>query len=312
MSDSPLPGHGLKHFFAILGLLAAINIALSFVAVPRAATLAIGIAVGVLFLAAPIIAVFRGSDHPWTPKLAAAFIGTGVLVQLLAGIAVANGWIAGAPAAAVSALGQMGLMLWCIGLGALLATKAIREPNMLIPVSVFLIAFDILLVLTPIGTVQHVLKAAPKVFTSVAYKVPAVSDTVTLGPVGAAAHIGPADFLFLGMFFVAMFRFGMNARGTLLALIPTLLLYMGAVFLFGPLPALPPIAICFLLANSSHFKLKRDEWIATGVLTLVLAGLICAVGLRSKSRPGPSQPDGDGVVPKPTNLPPPVLIGLFP
>lgn len=312
MSDSASRGHGLIQFFAILGALACINVALSFVAVPRSASLAIGLAVGILFLATPILAIYRGSDHRWTPKLALSFIVGGVLVQALAGISVAYGWVAGPAAAAVSALGQMGLMVWCIGLGALLATKAIREPNLLIPVSVFLIAFDILLVLTPVGTVQHVLKAAPKVFTSMAYKVPAVSDTVTLGPVGAAAHIGPADFLFLGMFFVAMYRFGMNAQTTVLALIPTLILYMGAVFFFGPLPALPPIAICFLLANAGHFRLKRDEWIATGVLALTLAGLIGALALRSKSRPGPSQPETDGGVPKPANLPPPASAGRFP
>lgn len=312
MSDRARERSGLGHFFAILGVLAAINLALSFIAVPRSATAVIGLAVGVLFLVAPIIAIYRGSDHPWTPKLALAFIGIGVLLQLLAGVAVASGWIMGAPAAAVSALGQMGLMVWCIGLGALLATRVIREPNLLIPVSVFLIAFDILLVLTPIGTVQHVLKAAPKVFTSVAYKVPAVSDKVTLGPVGAAAHIGPADFLFLGMFFVAMYRFGMNARTTVLALIPTLLLYMGAVFFLGPLPALPPIALCFLVANAAHFKLKRDEWIATLVLAAVLAGLTAAMFLRSKSRPEPLPPGGDGGVPKPANLPPPAVAIRFP
>lgn len=311
MSDSQDRRGGLSQFFILLGLMAAINVALSFIAVPREATLAIGIAIGVLFLVAPIVAIYRGSDHPWTPTLALGFVGAGAVIQIVAGVVVANGWASGAPAAAISAIGQMGLMIWCIGLGALLATKAIREPNLLIPVSVFLIAFDILLVLTPVGTVQHVLKAAPKVFTSMAYKVPAVSDRVTLGPVGAAAHIGPADFLFLAMFFVAMFRFGMNAKATVFALVPTLLLYMGAVFMFGPLPALPPIALCFLIANAPHFKLKRDEWIATGVLTLILAVIIGAISARSKSRPELLPPANDGGVPRPTNLPPPASVVQF-
>lgn len=298
----------MKAFFAVIGALAVANVLLAFIPVPIAWVKPIGMLVGFLFVAAPIYAIFRGADHPWTTKVAWAFLAVGVALHLGLGAWARSGTLPGAAGASIAALSQMGLMVWCIGLGGLLGAGLIKEPNLLIPVSVFLIAFDIFLVLTPVGMVQQVLVKAPQVFTSVAYQVPKVSDTAAIGPVGAAAYIGPADFIFMAMFFVGMYRFQMNPKGTLFALIPTLALYLAAVFLVGPLPALPPIALCVLAVNFKYFKLKRDEWAATAVLAALMAGLLAFSATRPKppavplrTVPSPESRELEGL-PQPTSM----------
>jgi hypothetical protein len=290
---------GLGAFFVVLLSLALANVALALIPFPKSAISIVGTIVGIVFLSLPIYGLFRGGDHPWTPKLAGGFIAGGVVLQFGLGYAIQSGLLTGVVASIAGAISQIGLMLWCIGLGAILATKAIREPNLILPVSIFLIGFDILLVLTPIGTVNQVLSKAPQIFERIAYVVPKVSDSATFGPVGAAAFIGPADFVFLSMFFICLYRFGMNARGTLIALIPVLIAYMATVNFLGPLPALPPIAICVLAVNARYFKMKKDEIVATVFVALVMAGLITFGATRPKPPPAPLPVDPSPSAPEP-------------
>ncbi len=284
---------GLRTFFLVLAVLALSNVALALIPFPKSAIPLVGTLVGVIFLSLPIYGLFRGGDHRWTPKLAGAFIAGGLIVHFGLIFAIQARIFPGVSGSIAGATSQIGLMVWCIGLGALLATKAIREPNLILPVSIFLIGFDILLVLTPIGTVNQVLSKAPQIFERIAYVVPKVSDTSTFGPVGAAAFIGPADFVFLAMFFICLYRFGMNARGTMIALIPVLIGYMAAVRFLGPLPALPPIAICVLAVNARYFKMKKDETIATVFVAILMAGLIIFGATRPKPPPGLLHTDTD-------------------
>ena len=92
----------------------------------------------------------------------------------------------------------------------------IKDKNLLLPVSAFLAGFDIFLVLTPIGVTQQIMKKAPEVLPAVGLNIPKPAATPTMGPVEPFAFVGPADFLFMGMFFVAIHRFDLKARDTAL------------------------------------------------------------------------------------------------
>jgi hypothetical protein len=195
--------------------------------------------------------------------------------------------------AILAALGQTGLMGWCVGLGALLATR-LKEKNLLIPVSLFLAALDIFLVLTPVGPTHVILKAQPQILSAVGWQVPKVTAHPAFGPMPATALIGPADFVFMGMFFVAIFRFGLRARQTLLWLAPTLIVYMVLALFWGSLPALVPIGLCVLIVNFKEFKLTKEEWASTGLVVLIAVALIAYGATRPKphveiSPPAPGQ-----------------------
>ncbi|HMS53945.1 MAG TPA: hypothetical protein PKA27_00965, partial [Fimbriimonadaceae bacterium] len=110
------------------------------------------------------------------------------------------------------------------------------------------------------------------------------------GTVGTMAYVGPADFLFMGMFFVALFRFGLRARETAIWLGVALALYIPLAFILGPVPLLVPIGLTVLMVNLREFKLNTEEWLSTGLVALVLAAVIAYGATRPRPPAEPSQP----------------------
>lgn len=293
MSSSPeVRRSGLPQFFAALAALAVLNVGLGYLPVPGAALVFVEVGVGIVFMALPVLGLFRAADHPWTPRLAAAFIGTGLVLHLGLG-ALARGGALGAglaPAVAL-AVSQAGLVLWSAGLGALLAT-ILKDKNLLLPVSLFLAAFDLFLVLTPMGFTQKLMRAQPELLPSIGFAIPKVQETPAFGPVAATAYVGPADLLFMGMFFVALYRFRMRPAETFRWLVPTLLAYMGIVLFLGPLPALVPIGLCVLIVNWREFQLTREEWVSTAVVGAIGAAVVIWGATQQPARPAePSPPE---------------------
>lgn len=287
MSSLETRRSGLPQFFGALAVLATLSAVLGFLPVPRDAIVFVEVLVGIVFISLPVLGLFRAADHPWTPRLGFAFIAVGVLLHiglgsLARGGALGGGW---APAIAI-ALSQTGLVLWSAGLGALLAT-ILSDKNLLLPVSLFLAAFDLFLVLTPIGFTRQLMKTQPELLPSIGFVIPKIQESPTYGPVAATAYVGPADLLFMGMFFVALFRFGMRATETFRWLIPTLLVYMGIVLLVGPLPALVPIGLCILIVNWREFKLNREEWASTALVGVIGASLVIWGATRPAPPPEP-------------------------
>jgi hypothetical protein len=181
-----------------------------------------------------------------------------------------------------------------LGFGALIA-GLIKDKNLILPITGCLALIDIFLVMTPVGLTQIVMNAAPKVLPTIALKVPDMTAMPTHGHIGSLAHIGPADLLFIAMFFVAIHRFGLKAKQTLIALIPTLVCYLLIVVFFGDitvgrlhlnmLPGLPVIGLVILLVNISEFKLNREEVLSTIlVLAIITSALVWGV-----TRPLPPQ-----------------------
>lgn len=285
-------GVGLRWFFLLLAVMAAVRIETGLVSIPVGALPAVNTLLIVLFVSVPILAVFCGADAKWSPARAGAFIAAGVAAQ------IAFTFLAKATLGPISltanAVAQAGLLTWCLGLGALLGS-GLRDKNLLIPVSIFGAGYDIYLVLTPAGITNNILKEAPAVFTSMAAQVPAVTQHPTTGRAVVGTFIGPADIVFLTALFVVVFRFRMNPKLTLTLVAPALVLYMLAVLLFDiSLPALLPIGACVLAANWRYFRLTKDEWMATGFVALAMAGLI---GWSLSRRPPETEPQA---VPSPS------------
>lgn len=291
----------LGTFFAILAGLALVQFSLGFLDFPPAALPFINIGISILFVAVPILALFRAASFAWNWKHAATFLVVGVSGQVLTRFVL--GEVQGPVGGVLSSLGNAFLACWCVGLGALLATL-IRERNMLLPIALFLAMLDIFLVLTPVGPTAKYVQQNPKTFSKIAYNVPKASTKEekksTQGKAAPGAFVGPADWIFLSMFFIALFKFGLRTKETSRAMVPTLVGYLLLVLLFGSikigsislgaLPALLPIGACVLIVNFREFKLAKDEVYGTLFICAIGIGLIAWGATRKPSPPEPTKP----------------------
>lgn len=244
---------------------------------PPAVAVGLSVVAAVFFVGLPILGLFSGSAHGWTAK--------GALVPLLAGVALHGGAfltirsfkLEGLPGLLLQASMQVGVMAWCLGLGALVAIL-IRERNMLLPVAIFLAGMDAFLILSPLTPQAQIAAENPEVIKNIGYTVPMVRASGPDAPAGVGlqdmVYIGPADLFISAVFFACLFRYGMRARATATWLVPVLVGYLFLVLLTGmPLPALVPIGITVLAVNWREFQLSRDEKQATWLVTVIALGL---------------------------------------
>jgi hypothetical protein len=301
----PRGGRGLAVFFAVAGGLLLLRLLLAFFTVPSArVSLILSVLVTAVFVGAPIYGLFRGASFPWTWKSALAVLGGGALLHVLALISVRGLPEVGFATVLVSSIGQFGIIVWCLGLGAVLSLL-IRDKNLLLPIAIFLAGFDAFLVLTPGGVVQQLMTNQPTYAESVLVQAPAVRTTPTTPEeegirLTTFAQIGPADLLFSATFFIALFKFRMRVRETARWLIPVLVVYMFIVLAPIPgsamLPALVPIGLTLLIVNAREFKMSSQEKAATAgvaVIAVALAGY--ALWLRANQPP--PEPEYGGELP---------------
>lgn len=188
----------------------------------------------------------------------------GLLLWLAAvGMVLALGrWMA--PLAAV--LQDVGKVLAAGGLGVVLGC-AIREPNILAPAGVFAAFADFVVV--NFGTVHRALQTekGQAMVAAVSASVPSIHPRLT------PLTIGPADFLFLGLFLMCAARFGMGLRRNVVLFSVVLAASLLAVQadLVRAMPALAPMSVAFVAGNWRSFRLSRQELIST-VLVILLAG----------------------------------------
>ena len=262
----------VSRFFLILALLQALRIAIGFIAFPLALVPALTIVTTAVFVAVPIYAVVSAAKNAWSPKRAFLFLVVGIAVHI--GLTLlAKNVLHGFPMLLAISVAQIGLFTWCVGLGALLATL-MKDKNLFIPITICLGLLDIYLIFAPTSLTRFIMEKAPQVLPSVGASIPKIQSTVTSAPVGQFATIGPADFVFLGMLFIALYRFKLRTRQTLLILIPTVLIYLVLAAIFGAIPLLPPIVFTVLLVNIREFKLTRDEWISTALVSAIFVALL--------------------------------------
>lgn len=267
----------LSVFLIALAALIVLRLIIGFVAVPMAWVPAASMLVSVFFVATPILAFFYGSSYPWNWKQALALLLGGAICQIGFFILVRT---AGSPflAGLFNALSQTGLLLWVFGLGVLLAT-IIRDRNIILPVAVAGALFDIWLVFAPEGVAHRAVQGPQRIIGAIAFQLPQPQVHSAGGFARPLAYVGPADFMFLTMFFTVLFKFQMKTRQTLWAMIPTLAAYLLVVLVFGnesigpfrlgALPALVPIGLVVLLVNFREFRLTRQEAIATVLVAVI-------------------------------------------
>jgi hypothetical protein len=319
VSDSPTsptstPGPsrsgGLTHLFIALAILIVLRIVVGVVSFPIGSLRTMNVVVSVLFIAVPILGFYRGGSFKWTYRTAWLMVACGAASQLAF-------WAAQAPnepplaQGVFSSLSQTGLLLWTFGLGAALALF-LRDKNLILPMSIFLALFDIWLVFAPEGIASHAASAPSSLagqflHNGGAFIVPAPAIRPQGGYAAPLAFVGPADWLFLAMFFVALYRFNMRTRATLYAMIPTLAAYLLIVLVFGnvelgpfrlgALPALLPIGTVILAVNWREFKLTKDEIYSTILILVLGIGVVTwrlIVSNRAQEqRPAPSNPVPD-------------------
>jgi hypothetical protein len=288
----------LQVFAFALAFIAVSRLAIGFIPVAREAMEIAQVLVSVLFVAVPILAFYKAAEHGWTRRSAGVAVVVGAVTQVgftLVSRAAGEGVMAGA----LLAVGQTGLLLWAFGLGALLAT-IIRDKNMLLPMGLFLPIADIWLVFAPEGVVFRTLQGAPERLADVAYQVPAPSEVPAAGFAEPLVYVGPADFLFLAMFFVALHRFRMRVAQTFAWMVPVLAAYLMVVLVFGDayigpfrlgaLPALVPIGLVIIAVNWREFRLTKDEKISTTVLITLTAIVVAWRLIVTLGGPTPEPP----------------------
>jgi hypothetical protein len=290
----------------MLGLV-ALRLLIGIVPIPTGAILPASLLVSIVFVAAPIYGLFRAASVNWDWKRAGLFLVGGLLVwatgPLLAGS------LKGLPFALglVTALSQQAIVVWCLAIGAMIALL-LKDRNLLLPVAIFLALFDLWLVFAPEGVVnQTVVQGSGQALAAVGYQIPKPQSAPAGGYAAPMAYVGPADYLFLAMFFVALFRFDMRTRQTFKVSVPVLAAYLLVVLLFGgveigpirlgALPALVPIGAVVLIVNRKEFRLSKDEVQAT--LALAILGTVFVTWRIFAPRPPAPRPEPSPTAPAP-------------
>ena len=261
-------------FIAILLTLALVRLGMGWMTLSNESLPIANTVSGVLFLGGPLLGLVYAAKGKWTFPTAITCFVTGIVIQVGC-ILILRQKPPESVTPFLEAFSQVGLPIWCSGLGAMIAT-GVKDRNILIPISIFLIGFDTFLDLSPQGTVKKQLVQSPELFQRMASQLPAFSGAPANGHVAPGAYVGPADFVFLAMFMIALYRFELKAKETAKLVIPVLLVYMLVVIVGGiALPALVPIGICVLIVNVREFKLTKDEKQSTIGLSIVV-GLLLA------------------------------------
>jgi hypothetical protein len=167
----------------------------------------------------------------------------------------------------LATLMDLGKILAAGGIGMALAA-ALKEPNILLPAGLFAAFADFVVV--TIGTVKQAqsTEKGQKLIEAVSAKAPAVHPKL------ATLTVGPADFLFLGVFLACVLRFDLGLRRNAIAMAIVLAASL-ALVAFTPIsiPALAPMSLTFIALNWRKFKLSKQEIVST----FVVLGLVGAL-----------------------------------
>lgn len=271
-------GSRVRIFIVLSLLLVVSGILVPFVKVPVEYLNYGRLFTSILFLGLPIMLLFYGSGFRWTPKAVFLVFILCVVVTMLF-ILISRLSMDTSLLVIIFALLGLLTVYWTGALGVFVSFL-FQERNIIVPAVIVLMAVDFLVVMTPRGTVQVAMESevGREIFQSVAYKIP------EFGMASPMIFIGPADFLFLAMFFSVMHRFGLRVFWTMVAVVIALLFYLvlagylvGREFLgvkiYG-LPALVPIGMAVLLVNSGEFRMSKQEKQMTGGVIFVCLVLI--------------------------------------
>ena len=164
------------------------------------------------------------------------------------------------------------LLISAAGFVGRIAGLTIREPNIILPIAVFAGLVDYWNV--SLGPLGRVVETKPALIEAVTVHMPTPMPGVPI------LMVGMGDFVFLALFFSALFKLGMNVKGSFWLGYACLTGAMFVVvFLGGVLPALVPMGIAIIAANRKHFQLKRDEQLAMVYVGAVLLAFLVMSGI---------------------------------
>lgn len=279
MSDNKPSG------LAVFGLLTAILFVLRMImgmaTVPPQAAGVLSFLATIVFLALPIVALFRASEFNWTGRTAGLTLLAGAVLHVLGALALGSALPqSGFIVVLVQSLVQVGIALWTLGLGALVALS-IKDKNLVLPIAVFLAGLDVFLVFNPDAPTSKIIRQNPAIFQSMAVKIPSAriaTPTSQGAQIVNQAFVGPADLLFIATFLVVLAKFKMKVKETAKVLIPVMVGYLLLVLAplgLNMLPALVPIGVTVLIVNRKEFQMSKEEramaWGAV-VFSAALAG----------------------------------------
>lgn len=270
----------LDALFLLIGL-TVLRLMVQFVPVPLSMVQTVSLIISMVFVGLPIAALFRAAAFKWSIRAAALALLLGLVLQF--GLAFVAPMFVSGVAAVLHGFSQGGLVVWTLGLGVLLS-QMVNDKNLIVPIAIFLALFDVWLVFVPEGPVGQIARGNNTTLATVAYQLPRPTNVPTDGRAVPLAYVGPADFLFMAMFFAVLYRFQLRIRQTAIWLTPVLICYLLTTLLFGSvrigpislgaLPALLPIGAVVLAANYREFKFTAEEKLTTIVLTVVCLGLL--------------------------------------
>lgn len=165
----------------------------------------------------------------------------------------------------LSVLRDLSMTALAASLGCMVS-RIIREPNILLPVAVCAGIVDLWNVL--VGPLGHLIEKHPEIVQKASVHIP----TATLAGIPSVS-MGMGDIVFLALFFGVLYRFSMNVRGTFWLGYALLMAAFVMSFKWS-IPALVPIGAAVIIANVRHFKLKREELVATLIVAALLLGLL--------------------------------------
>jgi hypothetical protein len=183
--------------------------------------------------------------------------------------------------------------------GQLLA-RVIREQAMLVPVGIVAGLVDLWGVYWgPVSVMSEHAPTAVSGLATAATTAAKIPETVKLpehlayfGHMSPPDNIGIGDFVFLAFFLTCAYRFGFSVKRTMWGIFAGLLaasviIALNGVTLFGVdveidyLPGLLFICGGVLIANAGAWKLSRQEWAITGVITALMLALVGTFAVRA-------------------------------
>lgn len=155
-----------------------------------------------------------------------------------------------------------------------LVSRIVKEPNVLLPISLVAIPIDFFGAMMKFGFTNNMVRAHPGIVKNVSVGVPSFLNHGASALVQTSL-IGPGDIVFITFFFTAVRRLNMNCRATFNWMYAGLTVAM-LVVIFVPgfaVAALIPMGFSVIAANWRHFRLSRAEAFATGYVIVMVVAL---------------------------------------
>ena len=184
------------------------------------------------------------SSDSWLRNL----IFSGIIIDILFNLLAARA-IVPILAAPLTAIGNLGVLMFAIGLGLAVA-RGLQKPNYLVLSAIVGALTDIFSVYA--GPTKHLIGSSAFGYLSFAWPL--------VGAGGVQGIVGVGDFVFLALFFDGARRFNLDDRKTLWAMCAAI----GVGFAFtwiteAGVPALPFFAVALLLAHGRELKAQMSQ-----------------------------------------------------